>query len=58
MLDGLRDRIGAYRAGQSFLARSRDPEVVGAGAGGATVPAGASNGDPTVVVDLREGYST
>lgn len=63
MLDGLRDRIEAYRAGQSYLARWRDPEIVGpaagwaetVGVGAGTEPAGASNGDATVVVDLRDG---
>lgn len=49
---------GPTGAGQSYLARGRDPEVIGAGAGGAAEPASASNGDPTVVVDLRECYST
>ncbi len=30
----------------------------GGGAGGVAVPGGASNGDPMVVVDLREAYGT
>ncbi len=61
MLDGLRDRVEAYRAGQSYLARWRDPDVtwveqVGAesnavGAGPVTGP----DAEATVVVDLRDG---